>query len=185
MNQFSLHTISSAPPASRPHLEKAATLFGFVPGLLAGLAESPAALEGYLRLAAALEHSSLSRIEQQVVLLAVSVENGCEFCVGAHSYIARHMAKMGAQDIEALRTGSALSDSRLDALARLARTIVQQRGWVDPGELDEFLAAGFSRAQVLDVVLGVAMKTLSNYANHILDTPLDAAFESERWYRAA
>ena len=87
--------------------------------------------------------------------------------------------------VDALRDGGVLSDLRLDALATFVRQVVRQRGWVEHANIEAFIDAGFTRAQVLEVVLGVAQKTLSNYANHLMKTPLDAAFESERWQRAA
>jgi uncharacterized peroxidase-related enzyme len=185
MSKFQFHTPASAPEASRPLLDKVSRQFGFVPSLLGGLANAPAALEGYLTLAGIFERSSLSRVEQQVVLLAVSVENNCEFCVSAHSFIARNMVKVDADTVTALRSGGKLPNPRLDALATFVRQVVIQRGWVDPAGLQAFEDAGYSRSQALDVILGVSLKTLSNYANHLLGTPVDSAFEAERWHRAA
>lgn len=185
MSTFEFHTPQTAPEAARPLLGKAAKQFGFVPGLLAGLANSPSALEGYLTLAGIFEKSSLTRVEQQVVALAVSVENTCEFCVSAHSFIARNLARVNPDIVAALRSRSTLSDPRLDALATFTRRVVGQRGWVDEDDLQAFEDAGFGRAQALDVILGVSLKTLSNYANHIMKTPLDAAFEADRWHRVA
>ncbi len=184
MSTFEFHSPATAPDAARPLLEKVASQFGFVPGLLGGLANSPAALEGYLTLAGVFERSSLTRVEQQVVALAVSVENACEFCVSAHSFIARNLAKVDVDTIQALRNGGKLTDPRLDALATFARQIVARRGWVDDRDISDFEGAGFDRAQALDVVLGVSLKTLSNYANHILKTPVDSAFLADRWHRA-
>ncbi len=185
MSQFEFYSVETAPAGARPLLEKVAARFGFVPALLGGLAESPAALEGYLKLAGIFERSSFSPAEQQVIALAVSVENGCDFCVSAHSFMARNLAKVGSGEVNARRDGGPLNDLRLDALATFVRQIVRQRGWVDNADIEVFIDAGFTRAQVLEVVLGVAQKTLSNYANHLMKTPLDAAFESERWHRAA
>lgn len=181
MNSFTSHDIDSAPAASRPLLEAAAKSLGFVPSLHAGMAESPAALKAYQELSVLFGRSALGPVEQQVVLLAVSVENACEFCVAAHSFVARHVAKAPAAVIAALRAGETLADARLDALAIFARRIVRARGWVNEGDVRAFLDAGFTRQQALDVVLGVSMKTLSNYANHLLKTPLDQAFAAERW----
>jgi alkylhydroperoxidase family enzyme len=100
--------------------------------------------------------------------------------MAAHSVVAG-MSRVPAAVVEALRAGTALPEGRLDALARFARAIVRQRGHLPEAQVDAFLAAGFTRAQVLEVVLGVAMKTLSNYANHIARTPLDEAFATARW----
>lgn len=181
MSTFTLHTVDSAPDGAKPLLEQAAKSLGFVPNLYAGLAESPAALKAYFDLGAALAKTQLTPVEQQVVLLTVSAENACTYCVAAHSTIARNMVKVDADILEALRRQRPLPDPKLDALARFTRQIVQQRGWLDDASVQAFLDAGYSRANVLDVVLGVSMKTLSNYANHLLCTPLDNAFAAERW----
>ncbi len=181
MNPFAFHDSHSAPVASRPLLEAIAKSLGFVPSLYAGMAESPAALKAYQELSAIFRRSALGPVEQQVVLLAVSVENACEFCVAAHSFVARHVAKVPGPVIAALRAGETLADMRLNALAVFARRIVRARGWVNEGDVRAFLDTGFTREQALDVVLGVSMKTLSNYANHLLKTPPDQAFAAERW----
>lgn len=183
MTSFTFHDIESAPEGSREALNNARQSLGFVPNLYAGLAESPAALEGYLALGEILGRSSLSPAEQQTVLLSVSAENGCAYCMAAHSTLARNRVKMDNIVVDALRDRTGLPDPKLDALSRFARAVVQERGWVRGPALDAVLGAGYSRQQVLDVILAVSMKTLSNYANHLLDTPVDAAFASESWSR--
>ena len=117
--------------------------------------------------------------------MAISVENGCEFCVGAHSVMARNMARVPGDVVDALRANTDLPDPRLNALAGFTRAVVRERGFVQGEKLDAFLAAGFTRAQVLEVILGVGMKTISNYANHLLESPLNEQFASEEWKRAA
>lgn len=182
MNPFKLHTLESAPAGSRPILEAANKGLGFIPNLYAHLAEAPVALEAYKQLGALLEKSSLTPEEQQVVLIAVSVENRCEYCVAAHSFIARNMVKVDSARVDALRAQSCLQDQKLNALAAFTRAIVRERGWVAGSqELEEFFAAGYTPQNALEVLLGVSMKTLSNYTNHLTDTPLDAAFADEAW----
>lgn len=184
MSQYPFHSPESAPEAAAPILEKARASLGFVPNLYAGLANTPAALEAYIALSGFFDKTSLSAIERQVVLLATSVDNGCEFCVAAHSMIAKKMVGVPEPVVAALREGREPDDTKLAALTALTRAIVQERGWVaDHPALQRFLAAGFSKEQALEVVLGVTQKTLSNYANHLLGTPLNPAFESERWSR--
>ena len=95
--------------------------------------------------------------------------------------IAKHMVKADPAIVDALRNGKPLSDSKLDALVSFTRAVVKNRGVVSGQALDTFITAGYSRAQVLEVVLGVAFKTLSNYTNHIIHTPLDTAFQAEAW----
>jgi uncharacterized peroxidase-related enzyme len=181
MTDFSIHTVETAPEAARPLLQGARSKLGFVPNLYASLAESPAALSAYLMLSDLFGETSFTPTEQQVVALAVSAENGCGYCMAAHSTIARHMVQVPSAIVDALRDGRALNDARLEALRSFAKAVVRDRGEVRGKPLEAFLAAGFSRQQSIEVVLGVAMKTLSNYGNHLFETPIDAAFEAETW----
>jgi len=182
VNTFKLHTLDSAPAGSLPILEAANKGLGFIPNLYAHLAESPATLEAYKQLGALLEKSAFSPEEQQSILLAVSVENRCTYCVAAHSFIARNMVKVPADTISVLRSGGALPNAKLNALAAFTRAVVRERGWVaDSQELKRFFAAGYTKQHALEVILGVAMKTVSNYANHLTDTPVDEAFANEVW----
>ncbi len=180
MSIFSIHTKETAPEASRPILDGAGRSYGFVPNLLGGLAEAPAALEGYVTLSGIFDKTSFTPTERQVVLISVSVENGCAYCVAAHSTVAG-MHKVPEDVIAALRDGRPIADPRLEALRRFTVAVVQKRGSVTHGEVQNFIAAGFDRGQALEVVLGVALKTLANYANHLVDTPIDRAFAPREW----
>ncbi|HCI13081.1 MAG: carboxymuconolactone decarboxylase [Gallionellales bacterium GWA2_60_142] len=182
MSTFKLHTIGSAPAASAPILEEANKGLGFIPNLYANLAESPSTLKAYKQLGALLEQSAFTPEEQQVILIAVSVENNCSYCVAAHSFIAKNMVNVAGEVVAALRNDQALSSPKLNALSLFAKAVVRERGWVaDSQALKDFFAAGYGRQHALEVVLGVTMKTLSNYANHLMDTPLDVVFASEEW----
>lgn len=182
MCNFNIHSIQQAPEAAKPLLTGAQQKFGFVPNLLARLAESPAILQTYLDLGSAIENTALTPVEQQVVLLAASLENNCAYCVAAHSMMAKRMAKADATMVEALRQQQPLPDKKLNALAVFTRALVNLRGKVQGKVLEDFLGAGYTPQQALDVLLGVTMKTLSNYANHMMGvTALDAAFQSEAW----
>jgi uncharacterized peroxidase-related enzyme len=181
MSLFTFHTIESAPEGSRALLADGQKRMGFIPNLYAGLAESPAALEAYFALSAALAKTELTPVEQQVVMLNASVENGCSYCVAAHSMLATNVAKADPDTVCSLREQRPIADPRLRALADFTRQVVQERGWVTEAAVQAFLDAGFSRGNVLDVVMGVTMKTLSNYANHLMQTPVDDVFADERW----
>ena len=183
MPRFITHSIESAPAAARPTLEGAKKALGFVPNLYANLAEAPLALEAYTTLSAIFAKSSFNATERQIVLLAVSVENGCEFCVAAHSLIAKAMDKVDPAVVAALREHRPIADARLEALATFTRLVVRERGWVAGEVTDRFLAAGYTRQQAIEVVLGVTVKTLSNYANHLTDTQVNAELASETWSR--
>lgn len=180
MSQFNFN-VRQAPEAAQPLLTGAQQKYGFTPNLLTGLAESPETLQTYLYLGDILNKTSLTPVEQQVVLLAASAENHCTYCVAAHSLIAKHMVKTDVAIVDALRQQQTLPDKKLNALATFTRAVVKQRGMVQGKPLDDFITAGYSSVQVLEVILGVTMKTLSNYANHIMDTPLDTAFQAEAW----
>lgn len=182
--KFQVHTTTSAPDDSRPLLQAVASQHGFVPNLFGVLAESPAALGAYLGIADALKRTRLTPVEREIVSLAVSAENGCAYCVAAHSTVAR-MLRVPQEAIAAVRAGGGVPDPKLEAVRRFAAAVVVTRGRPGAEELQVFQAAGFDRGHMLDVLAIVAMKTLSNYTNHVAETPLDDAFAAERWAAAA
>jgi AhpD family alkylhydroperoxidase len=182
MTDFTVYDETNAPEAARPQLEAAKKRMGFVTTLNGVMAESPELLAGYNSLAEQFGKSSLPPQAKHVVLISASVENGCEYCVAAHSTLALR-SRVPAEAVQALRESKPLDDAKLEAVRRLTRLMVTQRGWVDETEIDAFLAAGHTRRHVLDIVLGVGMKTLSNYTNHIAHTPLDPAWQDQEWTR--
>lgn len=179
MSSIPVLSIETAPDSSQRHLERARAAFGFVPNVLGMLANAPAALETYLTVMGIFQRSSLTPVEQQVVLLAVSGQNGCGYCTAAHTTIASG-AGVPEAVIGAIRTGQPVPDPRLEALRCFAVMVVRDRGWA-PAALTRFLAAGYSPANALEVLVGVSLKTLSNYANHLAGTPIDAAFAGAAW----
>jgi uncharacterized peroxidase-related enzyme len=173
METFTVHTFDSSPADSKPLLEVASKAWGFVPNLHAVLAESPVALEAYERLFGLVGRSSLSPVEQQVALLAVSVLHGCEYCTMGHTYLARSV-KAPEAVVQALRGREPVPDARLQALRTFVEAVVRERGRAGDAAVEAFVRAGFSRAQVLEVVVVVATKTISNYVNHLTHTPLES-----------
>lgn len=153
---------------------------GFVPNLLGVLAEAPIALRAYMELTDLLGKSSFTPIEQQVMMIAGSHTNGCGYCVAAHSTVGT-MVKMPPAVLEALRTGGLVADTKLEALRSFTSEIVNKRGRVSDQRIQQFLDAGYTRQNVLEVVFATAMKTLSNYTNHLAETPIDAAFAAQAW----
>lgn len=184
MSTFPLHTIASAPAASQPLLEGAQQKFGFLPNLLGEFAEAPASLQAYLGLSEAFSQSSLSAVEQQIVLAATSVANECQYCVAAHSMLLT-MNGLTPDQVERVRAGQSLDDARLETLRATVVEIVTARGWTSPETRARFHAAGFTVAQYLDVLVGVTQKTLSNYMNHVAETPLDTPFQKFAWAPAS
>lgn len=181
---YKVHTIETAPEAAKETLKGALKAYGFLPNLLAVMAESPAMVKAYRAVVDLFEETSLTPSERQVVLLTVSYENRCEYCVAAHSVIAG-MQRVPENVVQAIRAGQPISDGKLEALRRFVSAVVVTRGLPTEADTQAFLTAGYGRAQVLDVVLGVGVKTLSNYTNHIAETPLDQAFAPAAWTKAA
>lgn len=180
MTDFTLHTEQTAPEASKPLVAAAKGAFGFFPNLLAGMAEAPALLEGYMTLSGIFNKTDLSETERQIILMTNNRLNGCTYCMAAHTTISQG-AKVPADVIEALRTGSAIADPKLEALRQFTIAVNEHRGWVDQDALDALFAAGYTRQTVLEVILGTSLKVMSNYTNHIAKTPVDAAFQANAW----
>jgi uncharacterized peroxidase-related enzyme len=179
---FPIHTPESAPESSKPWLEQTQRSFGMIPNLEAVMASAPTLLQAYSSLWSLFDETSLSPVERQVVYQTVNFENGCEYCVPWHSLLSEQ-AGMSDSDIDALRDGRAVTDTRLEALRNFTRTLLLQRGKLAEADLDAFLAAGFQPQQALEVILGIAIKTMSNYTNSIAGTPLDQAVAKRRWSR--
>lgn len=176
MSKLSVHTKESAPSESRPFMETVEKKFGFMPNLMKVLAGSPISIQAYLQLSQLLEGSAFSPREQQLILLAVSQENRCEYCVAAHGMIARNMVRVPAAEVDQVKSGQHLEDKKADALVTFVKELVKSRGVVTDDVIGSFLSRGFEQRHVLEVIVAIAMKTISNYANHIAHTPIDEAF---------
>ncbi len=189
MNQqislFTPLTVETAPEKSRPILKSIQKSFKFIPNLFGVFANSPVLLEGYVGLEKIFDKGSLTAEERQIILLAASVENDCGYCIAAHSTVLKAFLHAPAEVVSAVRANQPVSDPKLAALTALTREIVGQRGHVRAEVIDNFLAAGYRKDQVLEVLIGVALKTMSNYLDHISHTELDPAFQSEAIEQAA
>ena len=183
---FPIHSVQSAPDESQPLLEKIVDAYGFLPNLAGGIAESPALLKGFLGLAGSFDapEMTLDPIARQVVLLTTSQVNGCNYCMAAHSMLA---AKSGLEtaEIDRLVAGDSLTDGRLESLRKFTRSMVEQRGHVSNDELAALLQAGFDRAHILEIILGVTLKTLTNYTNHLIKAEINEQFAAFAPKRAA
>jgi AhpD family alkylhydroperoxidase len=173
MSTFAVHTPETAPEASKVRLAEVAKAWGFVPKLHGILAESPVALEAYDTLFGLVAKSSLTPAEQQVVYMAINVFHECEYCTMGHTLLSRR-AGLPETEIQALRNGQPLTDGRLEALRRFAEAVVRERGFVGDAAVERFLGAGFSKANVLEVVTIAATKVIANYTNHVAHTPKEA-----------
>jgi len=180
MTQFTAYTSETAPEAVQPTFKAVKTAFGFIPNLQSYMAESPELLAGYTALWDLFSKTTLTQHEQQVVYLTSNFENECHYCMAGHTTLAK-MQKMDPAVIDGLRAGTELPDARLEALHRFTTLVVRNRGWVADEDVDAFLAAGFTRRNVFEVILGVATKVMSNYTNHIVHTPLEGFMHGNEW----
>ena len=180
MPDFPMLDPSEAPAASRPQLEAARRKFGAVPNLHLALAASPEALEADRALHALAERSAFTAVERNVLWLAISVEHRCRYCVPAHTGIALAEG-VDPGIVRALREEEPLSDPRLEALRAFALGVVRRRGAVSRVTEAIFRAAGYGDRAAFDVVMIVAQKTISNYANRLADAPVDAAALPHAW----
>ena len=184
MTEFTFHDETTAPEESKPLLEKSKAAFGRLPGLHKVMADAPGLLETYQVAHQAFQNSSFDKDEITVVWQAINVENECHYCVPAHTGIAK---AMGVDDAitEALRNNTALPTPRLEALRDFTLKLVRERGFVSDEDVQAFLDAGFTRRNILEVILGYAQKVMSNYTNHLAKTPVDPIFEKFAWTPAA
>lgn len=180
MIDFSLHTNEGAPEGSRATLGVLQEKLGFVPNVLRQMAEAPAALHGAAQLLGTLEGSSLRTAEQQVVLLVAARQYTSEYCVAANSTVAE-MRAVPPEVIEGVRKNEPLADPRLEALRRFAGEMVRERGRVSEETTQAFFEAGFTKAQVLEVILGIATETMASYTDRVAGVPMDEQFRARAW----
>lgn len=171
MIPFQLHDIETAPHSSRAIMADMQRHGGDLPNLLRTLAESPVALDAYRQLATLLGSSSLTPIEQQVVYVTAAHTNQCHYCRSPNPMLGDDA--QADEVASAIRRGQRLADMRLQALRRFTATMTEHRGWVPEADVESFLRAGFTRENLLEVITGIALVTLSSYANHVTATPLD------------
>lgn len=176
------HTLESAPQEAKPLLQGAQKTIGMIPNMYARMAQMPGLLSTYLHGYELFRgESGLTPPEQEVVLLTISRENGCEYCVAAHSMVGKMMSKVPQDVLDAVRAGAPIADSHLQALATFTKAMVNKRGNPTAEDVEPFLEAGFTEHHILSVILAIGVKTLSNYVNHVFHTPVDAPFASFVW----
>jgi alkylhydroperoxidase family enzyme len=175
-----IHTIETAPDASKPLLEKSKKSYGYVPNLHGALAEAPGLLDAYQTMHQLFLDSSFDKDELTVVWQTINVEHECHYCVPAHTAIAKAM-KVDDSIIAALRNKTTLPSPKLEALRNMTLALVRNRGVVSQEEITAFYEAGFNQRQLLEIILGLSQKVISNYTNHIAETTLDDAFKPFDW----
>ncbi len=178
--KFTLYTTENAPEASRPLLEKSQQAFGMIPNLHAVMAAAPAVLEAYQELNQLFQQTSFNAAELTVVWQTINVEHGCHYCVPAHTAIA-HMMQVDPAITNALREERPMPDEKLQVLHLTTLALVRKRGRLNEDELQRFQAAGYGQQQLLEIILGISQKVMSNYINHLAGTPVDDAFKDFIW----
>lgn len=179
---FPLHTEDTAPEDAKEALAATHANFGMIPNLERVMANAPALLAGYSATWDLFDTTSLSPIERQVVYQTANYENECTYCVPWHSFLAQE-AGMSDEDLLALREGRALPTEKLQALHLFTRALITARGKVAPADLKAFLNAGYTEQNALEVILGLAVKTMSNFTNSIAGTPLDREVSALSWQK--
>jgi alkylhydroperoxidase family enzyme len=180
MPDFTLHDQASAPEAAKPLLKDSLVSLGMIPGLHAVMAEAPAVLEGYKQLHRLVMETSFDNDEKTVLWQTINVEHACHYCVPVHTGIAKSM-NVSDEITNALRNETPLPNAKLEALRSFVLAVVRKRGEVSEDELNAFYQAGYSQRQVLEVILGVSQKIMSNYINHVAQTPVDKPFQKFAW----
>ncbi|MGH1429077.1 MAG: carboxymuconolactone decarboxylase family protein [Arenicella sp.] len=184
MKTVSIYDLTSAPKASKPLLEKSVKDFGMVPNLHGVMAGAPALLEAYQTLHALFMSTSFDDEERTVVWQTINVEHDCHYCVPAHTAIA-HSMDVDAHLTDALRHQASMPTEKLQVLHDTTLKIVRKRGVLAKNELNTFFAAGYGEQQLLEIILGVSQKVMSNYVNHIAQTPIDTPFSAFAWEKAS
>jgi AhpD family alkylhydroperoxidase len=173
---FSMIDSHASLPASESLLVEIHAQRGMTTNLERAMATAPALLAAYTRVMELFEASSFTPLERQVILYTTSIDNHCRYCVAWHTAMLLK-AGLSQTDVTALYKGHALSNLKLDALRRFSAAISQVRGHVSDSALQDFLEVGWTKRQALEMIVGIAAKTLSNYASSLTQVPLDRAVE--------
>ncbi|HFI0145395.1 TPA: carboxymuconolactone decarboxylase family protein [Streptococcus suis] len=177
---FPIHTLDTVRPDLKENLETVKkNNGGYIPNLIGLLANSPTALETYQTVGGINRRNSLTPTEREVVQITAAVANGCGFCVAGHTAISIKQIKMPDEILQALRQGTPIeADAKLDTLARFTLAVIHEKGKVGDQLLQEFFQAGYTAENALDVVLGVSLATLCNYANNLINTPINPELQA-------
>ncbi len=178
-------TIENAHPVAAEILKKTKKAMGVVPNMYAGMAINPSLLDSYAYAYNSFRaNAGFSSQEQEVILLSVAVENNCDYCVAAHSFVGDKMSNVPTKVTDAIRDNQPVPDKKLAALSVFTKTMTAKRGNPSQEEVDDFLAAGYTPEHILGVITGIGVKTFSNYFNHINHTKVDDMFASRAWKKA-
>jgi uncharacterized peroxidase-related enzyme len=170
-------TLDRANAEQKEVLEGALKQVGFIPNMYGNMVNAPGVLTTYLHgYNAFRKGSGLTPAEQEVVFLAISQQNGCTYCMAAHSMIADKVSGVPAPVLAAIRAKQPIPDAKLRVLYEFTQELVRTSGKPDQALADAFLSAGYSETTALHIILAAAVKTLSNYSNHLFQTQVDERF---------
>lgn len=174
--------IDAAQESVKSTLQQAKRSLGFLPNMYRNMANSPALLKAYLFSYDVVRNETVfNAMEQEVIFLAISKENHCEYCVSAHSFIADKMSGVPTEITDAIRNGTALANKKLAELYAFTLVMHETRGLPEKKDVSRFVDSGYSERHILDLIVLIAVKTMSNYANHLFHTPLDNIFTERKW----
>jgi AhpD family alkylhydroperoxidase len=180
MSKFPIYTVESAPEASKPALRDLNAAFGVIPNLVGAMAASPVLINSLVGLFGRVHGGSFSEAQVQILLLTNAVTNRCAWAVAFHTALALKEGLTQA-DTDAIRSGRSPSDQKLGALSTLARNLIEKRGRISDQDGEAFLAAGFGKEHLLEVIAASAASTITNYTGNVADPPLDSAFQPHVW----
>ncbi len=186
MTNLELKTIETANTISSEILETTQKKLGFIPNMYAGMANNTALLDGYVAAYNSFRaHSGFTPQEQEVVFLSVAYVNNCDYCMAAHSFVGDNMTQVPVEVTDAIRNNSEIPDAKLKALSLFAKKMTTSRGLPSEADIENFLNAGYTENHILGVIAGVGVKTMSNYFNHVFNTPVDTMFKDRIWKKTS
>lgn len=180
MGQFPIYTIDSAPQAAKPALRDLRAAFGMIPNIAGVMATSPVLINSLVGLFGRVRGGSFTEAQIQALLLTNAVTNACTWAVAFHTALALKEG-LDPADVDVIRAGRSPEDTKLGALSTLARTLIEQRGRIDDQDRERFLAAGFGKDQLLEVIAAVAASTITNYTGNVTNPALEARFQAYAW----
>lgn len=179
-------TVATADAISAEIMDQTQASLGMIPNMYGLMANNTALLDGYRHAYDSFrKNSGFTPPEQEVVFLSVAFENECDYCMAAHSFVADNMTKVPVPVTDAIRDNTDIPDAKLKALSLFTRAVTSTRGLPSASAIDDFLSAGYTENNILGVIAGVGIKTMSNYFNHIFNTPVDDAFAGRSWTKPA
>ncbi|HUC17707.1 MAG TPA: hypothetical protein VMA37_08465 [Acetobacteraceae bacterium] len=180
MDRFPVHSVDSAPEASKSALGDVQARFGMIPNLAGAMATSPVLIQGFIGIFDKVHGGNFTEPQIQTVLLTDAVTNASTWAVALHTALGLQ-AGLDPKDVEAMRAGRSPSDRKLGALSTLARTLIEKRGRLNDQDIEQFLAAGFGEDLLLEAITIVAASTITNYTGSVTNPPLEAQLQKYAW----